>query len=91
MGKKSPTYSRNRLSGVKVSIINCGKADINEKKKKDKVYVTFTGFRGGLFEESLGHLGDRKGYSEAFRIAVYRMLPSNSLRREMMKNLKTEE
>ena len=41
--------------------------------------------------ESLGHLGDRKGYSEAFRIAVYRMLPSNSLRREMMKNLKTEE
>ena len=91
MGKKSPTYSRNRLSGVKVSIINCGKADINEKKKKDKVYVTFTGFRGGLFEESLGHLGDRKGYSEAFRIAVYRMLPSNSLRREMMKNLDVSE
>jgi large subunit ribosomal protein L13 len=91
MGKKSPTYSRNRLSGVKVSIINCGKADINEKKKKDKVYVTFTGFRGGLFEESLGHLGDRKGYSEAFRIAVYRMLPSNSLRREMMKNLEVKE
>jgi large subunit ribosomal protein L13 len=91
MGKKSPTYSRNRLSGVKVSIINCGKADINEKKKKDKIYVTFTGFRGGLFEESLGHLGDRKGYSEAFRIAVYRMLPSNSLRREMMKNLTVSE
>jgi len=91
MGKKSPSYSRNRLSGVKVSIINCAKADINEKKKKDKVYVTFTGFRGGLFEESLGHLGDRKGYSEAFRIAVYRMLPSNSLRREMMKNLTVSE
>jgi len=91
MGKKSPTYSRNVLSGVKVSIINCSKADINEKKKKDKIYVTFTGFRGGLFEESLGHLGDRKGYSEAFRIAVYRMLPSNSLRKEMMKNLETTE
>ena len=91
MGKKSPTYSRNRLSGVKVSIINCSKADINEKKKKDKVYVTYTGFRGGLFEESLGHLSDRKGYSEAFRLAVYRMLPSNSLRKEMMKNLITQE
>jgi large subunit ribosomal protein L13 len=91
MGKKSPTYSRNRLSGVKVSIINCSKADINEKKKKDKIYVTFTGFRGGLFEESLGHLSDRKGYSEAFRIAVYRMLPSNSLRKEMMKNLTVSE
>ena len=91
MGKKSPSYSRNRLSGVKVSIINCSKADINEKKKKDKIYVTYTGFRGGLFEESLGHLGDRKGYSEAFRIAVYRMLPSNSLRKEMMKNLEVRE
>ena len=91
MGKKSPTYSRNRLPGVKVSIINCSKADINEKKKKDKIYVTFTGFRGGLFEESLGHLSDRKGYSEAFRIAVYRMLPSNSLRKEMMKNLTVSE
>jgi large subunit ribosomal protein L13 len=91
MGKKSPTYSRNRLSGVKVSIINCSKADINEKKKKDKIYVTFTGFRGGLFEESLGHLSDRKGYSEAFRTAVYRMLPSNSLRKEMMKNLSLSE
>ena len=91
MGKKSASYSRNSLSCVKVSIINCSKADINEKKKKDKIYVTFTGFRGGLFEESLAHLSDRKGYSEAFCIAVYRMLPSNSLRREMMKNLETSE
>ena len=91
MGKKSAAYRRNELSKVEVSIVNCGKADINEKKKKDTNYVTFTGFRGGLFEESLGHLGDRKGYSEAFRIAVYRMLPSNSLRREMMKNLEVKE
>lgn len=91
MGKKSPTYTRNKLSGVKVSIINCSKADIDEKKKKSKIYVTFTGFRGGLYEESLGHLSERKGYSEAFKKAVYRMLPSNSLRKEMMKNLKTEE
>jgi large subunit ribosomal protein L13 len=91
MGKKSPAYKRNELSGVHVTITNCGKADINEKKKKDKVYVTFTGFRGGLYNESLGELGDRKGYAEAFKLAVYRMLPSNGLRKEMMKNLSTTE
>ncbi|MDR3558614.1 MAG: 50S ribosomal protein L13 [Candidatus Pacebacteria bacterium] len=91
MGKKTTSYARNKLSGIKVSIINCAKADINEKKKKDKVYVTFTGFRGGLFEETLGHMSDRKGYSEVFRTAVYRMLPSNSLRNEMMKNLTLSE
>ena len=91
MGKKSPAYKRNELSGIKVSIVNCAKADIDEKKKKDKIYVTFTGFRGGLFDESLGHLGDRKGYAEAFRRAVYRMLPSNGLRKDMMKNLTLSE
>lgn len=91
MGKKSPAYQRNELSGIKVAITNCAKADINEKKKLDKVYVTFTGFRGGLFNESLGHLSERKGYSEAFRLAVYRMLPSNSHRKEMMKNLTLSE
>lgn len=91
MGKRSPAYKRNEISGIKVSIVNCGKADINEKKKKHKVYVKFTGFRGGIYEESLGHLGDRKGYAEAFRRAVYRMLPSNGLRKEMMKNLALSE
>jgi len=91
MGKKSPAYKRNELSKVEVSIVNCGKADINEKKKKDKNYVTFTGFRGGLYNESLGELIEKKGAREAFRLAVYRMLPSNALRREMMKNLTVKE
>jgi large subunit ribosomal protein L13 len=91
MGKKTVAYKRNELSGIKVSITNCAKADINEKKKKGKVYVTFTGFRGGLYEETLGEMAEKKGYSEAFKIAVYRMLPSNSLRREMMKNLTVSE
>ncbi|MDE2188744.1 MAG: uL13 family ribosomal protein [Patescibacteria group bacterium] len=91
MGKKTPAYRRDRPSGIRVSIVNCSKADINEKKKQGKIYVTFTGFRGGIYDESLGHLITRKGASEAFRLAVYRMLPSNSLRKEMMKNLETKE
>jgi large subunit ribosomal protein L13 len=87
MGKNTVTFVRNRAPQVKVSIINCDKAYINEKKKQDKKYVTFTGFRGGINTEKLSDLIERKGTEEAFRRAVYRMLPSNSLRKEMMKNL----
>jgi large subunit ribosomal protein L13 len=87
MGKNSTAYARNIAPEVKVAIINTGKAYISSKKKGDKIYVNFTGFRGGLFNEKLGDLIERKGASEAFRRAVYRMLPSNGLRKKMMLNL----
>jgi large subunit ribosomal protein L13 len=91
MGKTLVTYARNKAPGVKVSIVNCSKADISSKKKDEKEYVTFTGFRGGINTEKLGTLIERKGTSEAFKRAVYNMLPSNSLRTKMMKNLTISE
>ncbi len=91
IGKKTVNFVRNKVSGVKVSIINTSKADFSVKKMKEKEYVTFTGFRGGLFTESLEHLINRKGASEVFERAVYRMLPSNTLRKQMMKNLTITE
>ncbi len=90
-GKMTVGYSRNKVSGVKVSIINTSKASFDIKKLKQKDYVTFTGFRGGLFTETLEHLIARKGTNEVFERAVYRMLPSNSLRKEIMKNLTITE
>ncbi|HEY4503776.1 MAG TPA: uL13 family ribosomal protein [Candidatus Paceibacterota bacterium] len=91
MGKNSVKFARNKAPEVAVSITNCGKAYINAKKKQDKKYVSFTGFRGGINTESLEKLIARKGIAEAFRRAVYRMLPSNSLRKNMMKNLTITE
>jgi large subunit ribosomal protein L13 len=91
MGKRLPNYERNVAPKVLVKIINCSKAHIPAKKRGDKIYVTFTGFRGGLKSENLGELIARKGTVEAFKRAVYRMLPSNSLRNTMMKNLTTIE
>ncbi len=90
-GKNSVKYARNIAPDVKVAIVNTSKADIDTKKKENKIYVTFTGFRGGLNSEKLGDLITRKGTSEAFKRAVYRMLPSNSLRKTMMKNLTISE
>ncbi len=87
MGKRTTTFVRNKVSGVQVKIINTNKADFDVKKLKDKEYVTFTGFRGGIYTEKLSDLIARKGTKEAFERAVYRMLPSNSLRKQMMKNL----
>jgi large subunit ribosomal protein L13 len=91
MGKNSVKYVRNAAPEVKVAIINTSKAAIDSKKKLDKEYVTFTGFRGGINTEKLGDLIARKGTTEAFKRAVYRMLPSNSLRKTMMKNLTISE
>lgn len=91
MGKNSVTYIRNAAPDVKVAIVNCGKAYIPAKKKQDKEYVTFTGFRGGINTEKLADLIERKGVTEAFERAVYRMLPSNSLRKKMMLNLTISE
>ncbi len=90
-GKNLVSFVRNKVSGNKVTIINTSKATFDIKKLKQKEYITFTGFRGGLYTESLEHLIGRKGTKEVFERAVYRMLPSNSLRKEMMKNLTITE
>lgn len=86
-GKRNVNYVRNKVCGAPVKIINTSKASFDVKKLNGKEYVTFTGFRGGLYTETLAHLIERKGAKEAFERAVYRMLPSNTLRKQMMKNL----
>jgi large subunit ribosomal protein L13 len=91
MGKNSVKYARNLVPEVKVTILNCGKANITSKKMQDKKYVTFTGYRGGINTETLSDLIERKGTTEAFKRAVTRMLPSNSLRKAMLKNLTITE
>ncbi len=91
MGKRTTAFVRNKVSDVKVNIINTSKANIDIKKKDDKEYVTFTGFRGGIYTEKLSSLIARKGFKEVFERAVYRMLPSNSLRKQIMKNLTITE
>jgi len=90
MGKNTTTYVRNAAPKVTVAIINASKAKIDDKKK-ESIYVEFTGFRGGLNEVKMSKLIDEKGYSELFKRAVYGMLPQNSLKKEMMKNLTITE
>lgn len=91
MGKNSVTFAKNTVADSKVEINNTVKADIMAKKKIGDVYVTYTGHRGGLKSETLGELIARRGVTEVFKRAVYRMLPDNKLRDLRMKNLIIKE
>ena len=42
LGKKTPTFAKNKVEDIKVNIINTSKAYVDTKKKLDKKYVTFT-------------------------------------------------
>jgi len=91
MGKNTVTFAKNTVAEGVVEIVNAKQADITAKKKVSDVYVTYTGFRGGLNHERLGDLINRRGMTEVFKRAVYRMLPDNKLRDRRMKNLIIKE
>lgn len=87
MGKNSVDFARNVVPEVKVVVANAALLDINEKKKDDKYYLTYSGYPGGQKKEFLGDLMDRKGAKELVIRAVSKMLPKNKLRDRMMLNL----
>jgi large subunit ribosomal protein L13 len=90
-GKNSTAYAPNVVPDVEVRIINAAKADVGEKKKAEKIYRRYTGFPGGLIDTSLKRMIEKKGYGEAFKIAVKGMLPKNKLQAKMLKNLVVTE
>lgn len=91
MGKHSVAFAKNTVCEDKVEICNVKLADVSEAKKTKDVYVTFTGYRGGLNSETLSHLIARQGMTEVMRRAIVRMLPDNKLRDRRMKNLIIKE
>lgn len=91
MGKSSPDYKSNVVADVEVRIVNTAKADVSSKKLAEKIYSTYSGYPGGLMQKTMKALVEKKGMSEAFRIAVRGMLPKNKLQDRMMKNLVVTE
>ena len=88
MGKDKPTFAKNKVENIKVKVINASAIDVYPREKKDqKLYTRFSGYPGGLKQETFTSLSKRRGYSEVVRKAVYGMLPGNKLRDKRMKNL----
>jgi len=87
MGKNRTDFAKNRIPDLKVEIINASKMLIDARKKRDKEYVSHSGYPGSLKTKSMQQVIDSKGEKEVLRKAVLGMLPKNKLRPRMMKNL----
>ena len=87
MGKDTVTFSRHIFSDIKVEVVNASKINVDDTKKRTKMYKRYSGYPGGQRELSLEKVSEKKGMKEAVKIAVKGMLPPNKLRARMLKNL----
>ena len=86
-GKHKPTYSPHLDVGDHVVVLNAGRIKVTGDKLAQKRYYRHSNYPGGLKEESLGTLLERKPELIIER-AVKGMLPQNRLGRAMFKKLK---
>lgn len=91
LGKNTASFAKNVVASEEVKIINANKVVITGNKVKNKTYLRFSGYPGGLKEESLEMLRNRRGSKEIMRRAVYGMLPKNRLQDKRIKLLTIEE
>lgn len=86
MGKEKKAFVRNLEIGDSVVVINAEKISVSADKLNTKKYYRHTGFPGGIKEETLGHLLNRKP-QDSIMFAVKGMLPNNKMRDRLLTNL----
>jgi large subunit ribosomal protein L13 len=86
-GKHKPIYSPHLDTGDHVVVLNAAKIRVTGDKLRQKSYFRHSNYPGGLKEESLGALLERKPELVIER-AVKGMLPQNRLGRAMIKKMK---
>jgi large subunit ribosomal protein L13 len=87
-GKHKPTFTPHMDCGDNVIVINCEKIAFTGKKDKQKRYYHHTGFPGGIKERTVEHIREGKHPERILALAVQRMLPGASLKRQQMTNLR---
>ena len=85
-GKNKAYYTPHVDCGDYIIVINCGKVKFTGNKMDEKVYQNFSGYPGGLKEETAKDLIKRRPEVIVER-AVKGMLPKNKLGRKMYKKL----
>jgi large subunit ribosomal protein L13 len=85
-GKNKAYYTPHVDCGDYVIVINAEKVVFTGNKLDDKIYQNFSGYPGGLREETAGNLLKRRPEMIVER-AVKGMLPKNRLGRKMFKKL----
>lgn len=86
MGKSKPYFVSNLDCGDYVVVINAEKIKVSGKKEIQKKYSRYSGYPGGLREETLMELRKRNPM-DIIRFAVLGMLPQNKLRDRMLTRL----
>ncbi len=86
-GKHKPIYSPHLDTGDHVVVVNAGRVRVTGNKLIQKRYYRHSNYPGGLKEESLEALLERKPELVIER-AVKGMLPQNRLGRAMFRKLK---
>jgi large subunit ribosomal protein L13 len=85
-GKRNPQYTPFLDMGDHVIVINAGKVRLTGLKAQSKVYRRYTGFPGGLREESFTRLMERRP-EKVVEEAIKGMLPKTKLGRKMASKL----
>lgn len=91
MGKNTPEYVSNKVSDVKVNIINAKMTKMSESRMNETIHEHYSGFPGGFKTATNAEIITKKGWAGLYELAVYGMLPSNKLRPQMMKHLTITE
>ena len=86
-GKRNPKYVPYIDMGDHVIVLNAEKVRLTGLKSEKKVYRRYTGFPGGLREESFLRLLNRRP-EKVIEEAVFGMLPKTKMGRQMGTKLK---
>jgi large subunit ribosomal protein L13 len=86
-GKNKVTFTPHTDAGDYVVVTNCEKITLTGKKWTDKMYASFSGYRGGLKETAARDLF-AKDPRRLIALGVRGMLPKNKLNRAVIKKLK---
>jgi len=87
IGKYKPSYTPHIDGGDYVIIVNAEKLVVTGTKATDKMYYNYSGFPGGLKEETLSEVMV-KNPAKVIEAAVSGMLPKNKLQPLRMLRLK---
>jgi len=86
-GKNKPTYTAHLDAGDFVVVINAEKVAVTGKKETDKLFMTYSGWKGGERYKSVAQVR-AKHPEDLITHAVRGMVPKNRLGRVLMTKLK---
>ncbi len=86
-GKRKPQFTSHLDTGDFVVIVNAEKIKVSGRKLDQKKYYTHSLYPGGIKEEALKDLLERKP-EEVIKKAVWGMIPKGKLGRALYKKLK---